>query len=219
MPRDLDFRIAPRLGSLTPVDGISLTDDAVLSGLAVGSVPGGTGAVADLAEIDECRFEGTSLSGAALRKVVVNDSEFTACDLAVLTAEDSGWTRVAFTDSRVSGLHLTGATLHYVGFERCQATDSLWRFSKLKRVRFTECNLTGADFTGATFDEVEFVGCDLTGVAFSQARVKGLRLRECSFARVSGVTALRGATIVLADPLSGLDLLGPMAADLGITLE
>jgi len=219
VPVDFAFRIAPRLLATRPLDELELVDDAVLSGTDYGAVPGGVGAVADLAEIEECRFSGTSLSGAVLRKLTISDTEFSACDLAVLAAEESGWTRVTVADSRVSGLHLSGATLQYVGFERSQAADSLWRFAKLKRVRFTECSLTGADFTGCSFEEVEFVDCDLTGVSFSQARVKGLRLRNCSFARVTGLTALRGATIVLADPLAGLDLLGPMAADLGIRLE
>lgn len=219
MPPRFDFRITPQLTSVVASEALDLSDDAVVQRTEFGTVGGGAGAVADLAEIEECRFRGTSLSGAVLRKVTISDVEFDACDLAVLAAEDSSWTRVAIADSRVSGLQVTGATLQYVGLDRSQATDSLWRFAKLKRVRFVECNLTGADFTGCNFEEVELIRCDLTGVSFSQARVKGLRLAECSFARVTGLTALRGATIVLADPLDGLDLLGPMASDLGIRLE
>src|SRR5699024_10406269 len=136
--------------------------------------------------------------------------------LAVLRVEDSSWTRVRFTDCRLTGVQFAGATCQLVEHVRCLATDALWRFATLRKVRFTECTLTGADFTGSRFEQVEFIDCDLSGVDFSQVRVSGTRFSNCTFDGTRGLDSLRGAEIGFTSDLDALGLVGPMAAALGI---
>lgn len=212
------FTVTPRIGTTTPATTLQLCDDAVLTGVAAAHLqcPDAAG---ELVELAECRFDGVSLARSVLPKIAVTDTELGTCDLAVLRVEDSSWTRVRFTDCRLTGVQFAGATCQLVEHERCLATDGLWRFATLRKVRFTECTLTGADFTGSRLDQVEFVDCDLSGVDFSQVRVSAARFGNCTFDGARGLDSLRGAEISFASDLDALGLVGPMAAALGIRVS
>jgi len=211
------FTVTPQLGSLRPLAELDLADDALVEGCDV-TGPGAPGATASLVDLAESRLTGLSLAGARLRKLSVTDVAIGTCDLAVVRAEESSWLRTTVLDSRLSGIDLSGATCQLVGCELVLGNESLWRFATLRQVRFTGCSLQQADFTGSTLTDVEFVDCDLTRADFSQVRAQRVLLRDCTLTGLAGIGSLRGATIVLADPLDGLALLGPMAADLGIAL-
>lgn len=213
------FHVRPAPAASTPVEAWHPADDEVFSGLLVDRVR--VGAVrAELVEIDDSRLVGTALGGAELTKLALTDSIVESCDLAVMRAPDSSWTRVLVTESRLTGVQLTRAGLQQVEIADSPAADSQWRSASLRQVRFRDCVLTDADFGGASLTQVEFIGCDLSRADFSRVRVRGgTRFTDCTFTAATGLDSLRGAEIEFSDPSDALALVVPLAAALGLTVR
>lgn len=213
------FQVSPSPSANRPVSDWWPEDDEVYSGLQIDRCRI-TGAIAELVEIDDSLLRGVSLGGADLPKLAVTDTIVESCDLAVFQSRDSSWTRVRISESRLTGLGFTRATLQQVELTDCPATDSLWRSASLRQVRFRNCQLAGADFAGAHLAQVEFIGCDLSGADFSQARVRnGASFTDCIFTGTTGLDSLRGAEIGFSDPYDAVALVVPLAAALGLKVR
>ncbi|MGI8768796.1 MAG: pentapeptide repeat-containing protein [Propionibacteriaceae bacterium] len=212
-----DFQVSPRLGEDLTVFDDAITDDLVVSARTL-SGRGLGGSVAHLVDLEECRWERSSLADAHLTKLTATDQIFDNCDLALLKAPDASVTRAVLTQCRLSGVTMTGATLQHVEVTDAVADFAGFRFGRFKQVRFERCRLTNADFSGVTFDQVVFRDCDLTEAEFHQARVSSAWFINCRWDRSAGAESLRGATIAQSNPMDHLALLAQLAHALGIKL-
>lgn len=136
-------------------------------------------------------------------------------DAANASFTESGLKRIAWRNSRLVGIGLSGCTLHDVAHLDCVAQMANFRFAHLQRVEFVDCDLTGADFTNARLQEVSFLGCRLEGATFSHATSDRVLFHGGELQGIRGLGGLRGATIHVADVST---IAQEMAAELGIQL-
>ena len=136
-------------------------------------------------------------------------------DAANAAFTESGLKRIAWRNSRLVGIGLSGCTLHDVAHLDCIATMANFRFAHLQRVEFVDCDLSGADFTNARLQEVSFLGCRLEGATFSHATSNRVLLHGGELEGIRGLGGLKGATIHADDITT---IAQEMAAELGIQL-
>lgn len=214
-----DFEINIRLSD--PLDPYPpdqpITDDDLISQRSMTDVRLADGR-AHLVDLEECRWQGGTLSGTTLTKLTASDQSFAHTDLALVKAAESSLTRVRFDQCRLSGLDLAGATVQQVEVDDAIADYLSARMSRLKQVRFERCRLAHADFSGATFDQVVFRECDLTDAEFHRVEVRRAWFIDCTWLRTGGIASLRGAIIVHTDPMDALGLVSPLGEALGITV-
>jgi len=212
---EVNVRIPTTLEPYPPDEPI--VDDALVTGRLV-TEPRLADGIAHLVDLEECRWQGGTLSGSKLTKLTATDQQFTNTDLALVKMPEASLTRVRLEQCRLSGIDLAGATAQQVEVVDAIADYASWRMARLKQVRFDRCRLTSADFTGARFEQVVFRQCDLTDAEFHQVDVRHAWFIDCTWLRTGGIASLRGATIVHTDPTDALGLLSPLAAALGIIL-
>jgi uncharacterized protein YjbI with pentapeptide repeats len=210
--------VRPRLpGSLRPAAFPlhDLSDGGVLQAL---EYAGADLAGRDVAavEIDQCRFQGTALTGTELDRAVISDSVFESCDLANLRAQDCGLLRVAVSGSRMTGLSWAGGGVRETVFSSCRMDLVSFRFATFKHAVFTDCRLSQAEFSSADLRGARFERCDLSGAQFSGAQMTGTRFADCTLDGINGVTSMRGAIVFRADALA---LAYSLASALGISIE
>jgi uncharacterized protein YjbI with pentapeptide repeats len=210
--------VRPRLpGALRPAvfPEHDLLDDGVLLGLEyAGADLAGRDAAA--AEIGQCRFRSTALTGTELDRAVISDCAFESCDLANLHAKDCGLLRVTVSGSRATGLSWAGGGVRETVFGSCRMDLASFRFATFKHTVFTDCRLTQADFTAADLRGARFERCDLSGTQFSQAQLTGTRFTGCTLDGIGGVTSMRGAVVDRTDALA---LAYSLASALGISIQ
>ena len=170
---------------------------------------------AKAAEFRQCRFNRVDLSGTVLNKTGFTDSLVESGNLANLHAEGSSLVRVAFTGTKLTGLHWIDGLLRDVTLQECRLDLSLFRDTEFRSVLFTDCSLTRADFAGADLGGAHFVRCDLSGAQFSGAKMSGTRFSDCALEGVGGVASFAGASLSSAD-LSSLSY--ALADALGINV-
>jgi uncharacterized protein YjbI with pentapeptide repeats len=160
---------------------------------------------------DSVRFPST------LHQARITESELRVCDLANVQADDSSMFESVVAHGRLTGLSWTAGVLRDVLVESSRADMASFAESRLRTVVFRDCDLRQADFQRTEFRNVRFERCNLTGARFADARIQqNLRFEDCDLTGVSGLTALRGATIQGGDLES---LAATLARELGITVE
>ncbi len=167
------------------------------------------------ADIERCRFEGTSLP-ARLEQLVISESEFVASDLANLDVVESSLLECAITGSRMTGTTWVSGTIRDVSIDSTRMDLCSFRYSTLKAVTIADCDLRQVDFQRAKLRNVLFERCDLTGAQFGNAEVHNVRFRQCTLDAVGGVVSLKGATMSEADLIS---FAWSMAKELGIKVD
>ena len=207
--------LAPALPDVT-VAGVAddVVDEAQLSALHFDRVDLSGFEVADV-DIEECRFASVDASGGHWERVTVANCRVDGGSLANLQVRGGNLRRCEVTDNRMTGLQWTDGVVRDVRFTRCRGDLAGFRFSRFTHVVFADCRLASIDFTGADLSGVAFVDCDLTGARLNEATMTGATLTNCRLEDVSGIGALRGATV------SGVDMMSlafQLAADAGITL-
>lgn len=205
----------PASGTEADVDEHPLVDDAEWWQLAF------TGADASDAEaegftVEATRLSRVDLSGGRWTKGAWRNCVFEDGNLANTHASDCGLQRSSFATMRMTGWQWTNGVVKDVTFTGCRMDLAGLRFSRLRHVVFDGCRLTGVDLTNAELTSVRFTNCDLTGARLHHATMDNVRLEGCVLEDVTGVEALRGATVASGDLLP---LTFSMAASLGITVE
>lgn len=168
-------------------------------------------------ELTDVRITGASFAGALVveRPELVNVA-IEACDVAGFVGRGGRASCVRVAETRLRGVHWTGAVIQDVVLDRASGSDVALRFSTLRRVRFRECVIESVDLAEATLDDVRFEGCVLRGAVFRGAHVNRLRIERCDLAGCTGAEALAGASVHPDDLLT----LGPsLAAALGLRVS
>lgn len=205
----------PRLDDLTPVDlldngGVD-ADPYDLDAARVAA----SGGEFDVVEVRSCRLRSGTLAGSSWRRTSWADVELVGVDAANVSAVEGIFHRVAWTQSRLTGVSMPGATLQDVRFTGCVLDLASLRFSRLTRVVFDSCRMVGADLAGARLIDVRFERCDLGEAQFHEARHTRTLLDSCELLGLKGVEGLRGATVT-TDRMA--DLAEQLASAMGIRL-
>lgn len=169
-----------------------------------------SGALIEFVVLDGARILGGELAGPRLRDILIDQAV-----LAGVVVDGGGGVRVHVRGGRVSGTGWIRGEFHDVLLEQVRADGLTLRFCTLHRVRFTGCDLSGLDLTGTRLDHVRFEDCDLREAVFTQTRVAAASFTGCRFDGASGVAGLAGAEV---DTHSVMTLVGPMAAELEISV-
>lgn len=147
------------------------------------------------ASFSECEFRDLSAHQTDLRFATFADTVFTHVKAPVFIAPrsefrdvtiegsrlgsaelyDASWRSVRFSNSKLGFVNLRGATLQDVLFENCTIDELDLGGSKMTRVAFENCTISSLDITRATLNHVDLRGLELL--------------------RVTGLDALKGATL------------------------
>lgn len=205
----------PRLDALVTCEVLDASGlDADPSDLDVGRLDA-SGGDFDVVEVRGCRIGGGTMADSTWRRPSWADVDLRDVDAANTSAHDGIFHRVAWTQCRLTGLSLAGATLQDVRFTGCVLDLANLRFSRLTRVVFDSCRLTGLDLAGAQFTDVRFERCELGEAEFHEARHTRTLFDSCDLFGLRSVESLRGATIT-TDRIA--DLAEQLASALGIRL-
>ncbi|MFE3546454.1 pentapeptide repeat-containing protein [Nocardia sp. NPDC059177] len=165
---------------------------------------------------EQCLFDSVRFPS-TLRQSTIAESVLRVCDLANVQADDSSMFETVIEHGRITGLSWTAGVLRDVLIDSTRADLASFAESRLRTVVFRDCDLRQADFQRTEFRNVRFERCNLTGARFADARPQQhLRFEDCDLTGITGVTALRGATIQGGDLES---LAATLARELGIAVE
>lgn len=190
-------------------------DDGVYKALAYGG-ESLIGIDAETVDIEECTFDATRFPAGRLRRSIISDSEFRACDFASFRGEDVSLLRSQVSLSRLTGASWSQGQFRDVTFAGCRADSSFYRHSKFRAVVFVDCNLTQADFQNAELTGVRFDNCDLTGAQFANAKMTNVRFEKCTLIEVGGPQAFKNATV---QGPGAMELALSLAREAGIEIE
>ena len=147
------------------------------------------------------------------RGALVSDAADEGGDFANVTAPELSLARVAFTRTRMTGVHWTRARIVDATFRDCRIDLATFAATTFERVVFESCLLAQADFRDALLRSVRFERCDLTEADFAGVRIDRCELHGCTLDGLAGVERLRGAAMPWPDVVGNAALL---AGALGI---
>lgn len=204
---------APRLASnLDEWDGVTdefiEVNDAIVRGADFMSV-------AKL-NVDATRLEAVDLTGAALDRLEMTDSECVRLEGAALRAYKANMLRVRLSESRLTGAEFAEARFEDCTFKNVKFDEAGFRFASFTRVRFENCMLRQADFSNAKFLHVTLTGCDLENASFVSVSCRHVDITTEDLMLVKGLLGLKGATISEMQLMQVAPLL---AAELGFHIK
>ncbi|MFI8411170.1 pentapeptide repeat-containing protein [Paeniglutamicibacter gangotriensis] len=164
----------------------------------------------------ECHFRAVSLQGAPMTRVTFGDCLIEEVNAPVLEAPDSGWWNTAVIGGRIGSAELYGATFRSVRFERAKLGYLNLRRAKIKDVEFRDVHIEELDAGGANLERVSFIDCTIDTLALNGAKLKDVDLRGARLRTLSGISALKGATVSFEQLL---DLAPILANELGLRVE
>lgn len=156
-------------------------------------------------------FDGSKLRGASLVDLLGERVGAANGDWGGATLR-----RVAFRESRLTGIDFGEARLTDVSFEDCKLDYANFRHSEIDQVTFEGCALAEADFQGARIRRTRFSGCTLDRADFTKAELEEVDARGSTIALAGSVLNLRGLTI---DSVQLIDLALALAGEIGINVE
>jgi uncharacterized protein YjbI with pentapeptide repeats len=165
---------------------------------------------------NECAFSDVTFDGGRLRGSRFHDAWLGGARLVGADLADCSLVDAVIDGSVLAGVPAFGSLLRRTVFQRCKLDSVNFRTAKLTDVLFEDCTIKDVDFASATLQRVAFPGCSLTDVDFSKASLSKVDLRGADLVSLSGLDALRGATI---DNGQLLDLAPALAAFFGITVQ
>ncbi|HEV2635459.1 MAG TPA: pentapeptide repeat-containing protein [Actinocrinis sp.] len=168
------------------------------------------------AHFSECAFSDTTFDGGRLRGARFHDAWLGAVRLVGVDLAECSFVDATIDGSVLAGVPAFGSLLRRVVFQRCKLDSVNFRTAKLADVIFEDCTIKDVDFAGASLQRVSFSGCTLTDVDFTKASLSKVDLRGAELISLSGLDALRGATI---DTGQLLGLAPALAAFLGINVQ
>jgi uncharacterized protein YjbI with pentapeptide repeats len=164
------------------------------------------------------RYSELELTGADLAGTRLEGAGFVHCTFRSIQADVARWRgvnarKVAFGDSRMTGIQLNEAELVDVEFADTRLDMANFRLARLERVTFRDCSLAEADFGDARLETVRFDRCRLHGASFRGTSCRATDLRGSSLDDLDGAGGLAGATI---DAVQLMELAPALARHVGL---
>ena len=130
--------------------------------------------------------------------------------------EGAFFTRVTFTDCRMSGALFPRAQMQDVAFSEVRLDQVNLRMMEGERVVFDHVNFERAEFYAAHLKAARFFDCDLSGADVSQVKLPGARFHGSVLSDIKGSEYLRDVVI---DSAQVLPLSKGVFAGLNIRVE
>jgi len=128
---------------------------------------------------------GTSMIGADLRGLDLQEIKFKERDLSYVDFSGCNLTRTIFTRANIRGCTFSGASFFGVNFKEanlaranfqgCNLKNAFFESANLQCADFKDANLVGADFYGADLREADLRGAILFGTIFEEADLTDVR--------------------------------------------
>lgn len=164
----------------------------------------------------ECIFRSVSLQGSPMARVTFGDCRIEEVNAPVLESPESGWWNTAVVGGRIGSAELYGSTFRSVKFERAKLGYLNLRRAKIKDVEFRDVHIEELDAGGANLERVTFIDCTIDTLALNGAKLKDVDLRGARLRTLSGITALKGATVSFEQLM---DLAPILANELGLRVQ
>ena len=186
-------------------------------------------------DYDGVTFRGCDLIGRNVQRSVFVECRFDASTMGGAAFVDCRFVECTFADTDLASSSFAGASFRDVLFERCRITGVDWAVAAWPEhtlpgsVRFVECTLDvssflGTPLAGTIFDrclarEVDFTGADLSDSSFEGTDLSGAIFRDTDLSRADLRTA-RGYSIdVTVNRVAGMKVALPEAMSLLDGLE
>lgn len=128
---------------------------------------------------------GTSMIGADLRGLDLQEIKFKERDLSYVDFSGCNLTRTIFIRANLRGCTFSGASFFDVNFQEanlaranfqgCNLKNAFFESANLQSADFKDANLVGADFYGADLREADLRGAILFGTIFEEADLADVR--------------------------------------------
>ena len=156
------------------------------------------------ANIDNCQFVDSELSGLQLRRNNINYSDFTKSDLKGCTFSNANIQNDVFIDcdlsksefirSNVVESDFTGANLTGIAAKWCNIRRSIFKGASLSGALFNYCQFTDIVFDGKIvncafenndFTRVEFSGAEIRNTFFKNCKLKKAKIINCKMDKLT----------------------------------
>lgn len=145
--------------------------------------------------IESSRLTKCSFSSLALDKLEVSNTIIEKTETAALQALSSTYSKVIFSDCRMSGADFGSAYFEDCIFKNVKFDQAGFKMARFKKVQFSGCVLTSADFYQAKLSNVSFKECELEEVNFDAMVCKSVDLRGENLSSIKGVLGLKNVRI------------------------
>lgn len=145
--------------------------------------------------IESSKLVKCSLLSLRLDKLEVHNTLIEKTEAAAFQALKSSYSKVIFSDSRMTGADFGGASFEDCVFQNVKLDEAGFKMASFKKVQFIGCVLSNADFYQAKLSNVSFVGCELEGTNFDSMACKAVDLRGENLSLIKGVLGLKGVRI------------------------
>lgn len=156
------------------------------------------------------RFDGTNLQGSRMRETRLERCEATSLGLTRTELRE-----VEFAACRFGDLQMYDTTARMVHIEDCRLGYVNLRGAELVDITFTNCTIEDLDLGGARVERLALPGCRVRSLTVGEGSLRDVDLRGAELSEITGIEALRGATVSPEQ----LHELAPLLADhLGIQI-
>lgn len=166
-------------------------------------------------DLVECLISGARLDDAELRGSRMRETRWDHCEATTLGLSGTELREVELVGCRFGALELYDTKARMLHVEDCRLGYLNLRGAELVDVTFTNCTITDLDLGGAQIDRLALPGCRVVNLIVSEASLRDVDLRGAEFSEITGVEALRGATV---SPEQLHDLAPLLAQQLGLEI-
>lgn len=166
-------------------------------------------------DLIECLVSGARLDDADLQGTRMRETRWERCEATALGMSRTELREVEFVGCRFGALEIYDTKARMVHVVDCRLGFVNLRAAELIDVTFTGCTIGDLDLSGADVDRLALPDCRIDHLILGGGTLRDVDLRGAESHEITGIDALRGAT-VSADQLH--DLAPLLAQHLGIEI-
>lgn len=146
-------------------------------------------------DLVECLISGARLDDADLAGTRMRETRWERCEATTLGMARTDLREVEFVGCRLGALEIYDTKARMVHIDDCRLGYVNLRGAELIDVTFTGCAIGDLDLTGADVDRLALTGCRIDHLILGGGSLRDVDLRGAEFHEITGIDALRGATV------------------------
>lgn len=146
-------------------------------------------------DLIECLIAGGRLDDADLQGSRMRETRWERCEATTLGLSRAELREVEFVGCRFGAVEAYDIKARMLHVEDCRLGYLNLRGAELVDVTFTRCTITDLDLGGAQIDRLALPACRVENLIVTGASLRDVDLRGAEFSAITGVEALRGATV------------------------